>query len=216
MDEICFFGFLSILVLAGSFIKYRRYQWAHRERMRLIENGLITDEKDLTQFQNIEKPGKRGLLFNIAFFLLALFQLLLILVYSLVALFFFFIIKSPGHIGFILFISLIGMLFTLGFTILSKTAAPLKNQRHFILLGCFFLTLFFCTVLGSQLKQISLTQVQDQIMQRFQTSMNSSDEEADIVEENNAETNESPPLPCDTVKEIGKGGAKKRNRTIIR
>jgi hypothetical protein len=131
-------GLPFLAILAGLFIKYKQRQWKHIERIKLIENGLLTADTE----NEVKKPFDK---FDLLYHPIRLIQIILF-VYLVMVLMASVINNGNGtHFppvqrqGLALLIG-ISLCFTL--VTLLKLIPVLIQNRYPIIIGCMFLTTF--------------------------------------------------------------------------
>jgi hypothetical protein len=169
---VLIFGLPIITILCAAYAYVKKRQWAHLERVKMIENGLITSEEDIRRAEkalDAERPFDWGALL---FYPLVFYLVLLVMAYMVFTLFYMIMIHSPENSGHFLAWTLLGMVATGVLMVLIRVAPALKRYGIYLLAGVLFLCLMWTALFVRQLTNVSIEQVKNKIKSQITAEWN--------------------------------------------
>ncbi len=180
MAVVLFLGLPIIIVIAAVYFISKNRQMAHAERMKMIENGLITDPSDFEQMSKSIKTSDSLDKFSLIFYPLLVFLGLIFITYFIYMLFFLVFLKTGENTGTFLIWSLIGIVLTTLFAVFIKIYHKFQPYRYLLIAGCFFLSLMWSVFLINHIKDLSIDRVKTSIKQNLELGAGIFDEVGDI------------------------------------
>jgi hypothetical protein len=144
-----------VIILSGVYLIVKRRQLTHIERMKMIENGLISEEKDFEKTLASMRQFEHSILFDIAFYVILLFLGFVFMLFSTYAVAYFLFLKMPAEKGFSIFTILSGILLTFILMVLLKLVPAFYRHRKTFLMSCLFLGLFWGALFVRELQKLS-------------------------------------------------------------
>lgn len=164
---VLIFGLPIITILCVAYAYIKKRQWAHQERLKMIENGLISSEEDIQRMEKAldsSRPFDWSALF---FYPLVFYQVMLLMGYVVFILFYMVLIKTGVNNGHFLVWTLLGMMATGVLTVVARVLPVLRRYRGLILLGALFLSLMWTVLFVRQLTSVSIEQVKSKVKTHF-------------------------------------------------
>lgn len=165
---ILIFGLPIVIVIAAVYYILNNRRMAHAERLKMIENGLITDASDFDKMSKLINTSSGLDKFSLAFYPLLVLQGLIFITYFISMLFFLVFLKTAEQSGLFLIFSLAGIMATILFTVFIRIYHKFRQYRAMLLAGCFFLSLMWTVLLINHLKDLSIDSIKTGIKQNLE------------------------------------------------
>jgi hypothetical protein len=158
-----------VIILSGVYLVVKRRQWTHMERMKMIENGLISEEKDFEKAVSSMRQFEHSVFFDIAFYLILLFLGFIFVLFSTYAVAYFLFLKMPAEGGLSIFAILSGILLTFVLMVLLKLLPSFYRHRRMFLASCMFLGLFWGGLFVREIQKISPDVIKARLQEKVST-----------------------------------------------
>jgi len=167
ISVILLFGIPIAAIICSAVIKHQRRNLLHLERMKMIENGLVTGADDLKKVE--ETPGiTSGIsIVNLMFYLLIAFQVLLFIGGMFYSILFALLFRSPEQSGLANYSILCAMLITMALTVMVRYLTRLRAFIKILYISIFFITLIWINLFIHQISKFPNHISADSLVRKF-------------------------------------------------